>query len=224
LKELNSNPKLVLVGGQVSLIDAHDNLVGKATYPTKSKNIAKYLEFSNCFAHPAVMFRKSNVLKVGGYRNDFPLAEDYELWVRLSKLWLLGNIPNTVIKYRIHNSQVSTEKFIVQLCSTIEIIAKEFNLLTPILSQALVKVQGNSNSEVVKSILKIPDIKRNRKFFSSIALMILIRGSIYTGNSRLENIRLFTLALFNSFAQTSFQLNLIMQKKYLILKANFNSN
>lgn len=50
--------------------------------PEKHNSIAKFAKSRNPVNHPAVMFRKSAVLAVGGYQH-FPFFEDYFLWVRL---------------------------------------------------------------------------------------------------------------------------------------------
>ena len=39
----------------------------------------------NPFGHPSVMFRKSKVLEAGNYR-PYYLCEDYDMWIRMSKI------------------------------------------------------------------------------------------------------------------------------------------
>jgi glycosyltransferase involved in cell wall biosynthesis len=192
---LRNNPNIVLVGGQVVLIDAQSKPVGIANYPTKVHAIKRRLGYGNCFAHPAVMFRKTTILGIGGYRNIFPFAEDYDLWVRLGETRSLSNLPTFVIDYRIHSSQVSTSKFIIQLCSTIQIMALKANLLDSNLISQLNSISENSNSNVTKSILGISYFKNHRKFRANVALMIARRGSLYTQNTFLENISLLLVAL-----------------------------
>lgn len=54
----------------------------RRTVPQTDAQIRAMLPYRNPFNHPAVVLRKSAALAVGGYR-DFPLAEDYDLWLRL---------------------------------------------------------------------------------------------------------------------------------------------
>lgn len=76
--------------------------------------------------HPTVMFRKSEILKVGGYGNYPGLPEDYELWIRLIKTnHQLRNINKVLVSYRIKPTQTSatnTEKrleFLQRIQSTL---------------------------------------------------------------------------------------------------------
>ena len=50
--------------------------------PETHEQIAVFAQNRNPFNHPCVMYRKSAVENVGGYR-DFYLLEDYDLWVRM---------------------------------------------------------------------------------------------------------------------------------------------
>jgi glycosyltransferase involved in cell wall biosynthesis len=59
-------------------------------------------------AHPTVMIKKESLLRAGElYIQDMVPAEDYDLWVRMSATCRFSNIPRPLLKYRVHNSQVS---------------------------------------------------------------------------------------------------------------------
>jgi glycosyltransferase involved in cell wall biosynthesis len=68
--------------------------------PTSPDEVRQALKQYNCLYHPAVMFRRSAVEAAGGYRADFVNAEDYELWLRLSRRQALCNIPEPLLRYR----------------------------------------------------------------------------------------------------------------------------
>jgi hypothetical protein len=53
------------------------------------------------------MFRKDSVIQVGGYRNFYEGAEDYDLWSRLIGVGTMKNSSNVLTKYRIHSGQVT---------------------------------------------------------------------------------------------------------------------
>jgi len=58
-------------------------------------------------AHPTVMFRAAVVRRHGlWYSHDFPHAEDYELWRRAAGVTCFANIPEVLLKYRIHPGQI----------------------------------------------------------------------------------------------------------------------
>jgi hypothetical protein len=53
------------------------------------------------------MMRAEAVAAVGGYNKDFPPAEDLELWLRLAEVGKLANLPQVLVRYRLHQSALS---------------------------------------------------------------------------------------------------------------------
>lgn len=61
-------------------------------------------------AHPSVIFSKNAVFGVGGYNeNDFP-AEDYSLWLRLSKSNMVISVPEVLLSYRLSAGSISANQ------------------------------------------------------------------------------------------------------------------
>lgn len=52
--------------------------------------------------HPGAMFRRAAFLDVGGYREQFAVAQDIDLWLRLGERGRLANVPEILLKYRHH--------------------------------------------------------------------------------------------------------------------------
>lgn len=73
------------------------------------------LLFTNVIAHPSVMIRKKfleeNKLQ---YNEEYIYSQDFELWTRCCKKCNIYIIPKFGLKYRIHNKQISTEKYKIQ--------------------------------------------------------------------------------------------------------------
>jgi glycosyltransferase involved in cell wall biosynthesis len=109
---LSLNPNVAAVGGQVEFIDELGNLIPylSHSYPIGRQNVEAGLKSECCLSHPTVMFRKSSILTIGGYSPNFLAAEDYDLWLRLIEIFHIDNLPNTVIRYRIHALQSSAAK------------------------------------------------------------------------------------------------------------------
>lgn len=107
LNFMQKNPEFVLVGSQIKIINEKGHLRTISKYPESDLQIRKLLKFKCVFAHPSIMYRKSSVLKVGGYRTFFTYAEDYDLWIRISEVGKIANLPNALTNYREHNNQVS---------------------------------------------------------------------------------------------------------------------
>lgn len=79
------------------------------TYPSDHDTIQCELLFDSPLAHPSVIYRRS-VLETHRIHYDerYKHAEDYELWCRLTQLTLLANIPQILMLYRMHGSQLGT--------------------------------------------------------------------------------------------------------------------
>lgn len=77
-----------------------NNIVSVRKLPEVSNDIYSFSKKRNPINHPTVMFKKSAVLAVGGYQ-DFPLFEDYYLWIRmLVKGYNFYNIPQSLLYFR----------------------------------------------------------------------------------------------------------------------------
>ena len=181
LKYLGANSDVAAVGGQLSLIDSNNRVIGRASYPTSKNRIKKRITRINCLAHPAVMFRKRCIYSVGGYQNDFPMAEDYFLWVRLSKTWSLANLSECVLQYRIHQSQITSKNFMLQLCSTVRIIALSYPVNQNNIRLELDQFLEKTRSRSVMEILSLNSIRPHSHFKASIAILILRRDGLKSG-------------------------------------------
>ena len=53
------------------------------------------------------MYRRKSVIEAGCYRRIFEGAEDYDLWLRLSRIGKLYNLNEPLTKYRITSDQYS---------------------------------------------------------------------------------------------------------------------
>ncbi len=74
-----------IVGGDISeFIGTIDNVVACRNVPTTDADIKQYMKKRCPFNQMTVMFKKSTVLKVGGYV-DWYCNEDYYLWLRMAQ-------------------------------------------------------------------------------------------------------------------------------------------
>ncbi len=98
---MQTHPELLALGSAIQYMDADGNLGRTAVMPRK-KDIPVAILWGCPIAHPTAMFRRDASLKAGGYRALFPFWEDYDLWLRLSRLGPLDNIPQVLVRYRMH--------------------------------------------------------------------------------------------------------------------------
>lgn len=107
---LTDNPNVGLLGSWVSLIDENGVYQGcNWQYETESDVLSILLLFKNRFVQSTVMVRRE-ILTVEMYREEYPLAEDYDLWVRISKCTKIANFPENLVRYRLHGNSISRER------------------------------------------------------------------------------------------------------------------
>jgi hypothetical protein len=95
----------VAVGGSLRLINENGNTIGFKTYFLFNRTIVKKIYDQSPLAHPGVMYLADATREVGGYKLGVP--EDWDLWVRMSKIGKLHNLNCVVISYRQHAAQLS---------------------------------------------------------------------------------------------------------------------
>jgi hypothetical protein len=57
----------------------------------------------NIMCHGSVMLRRGAVLEVGGYDEGCARAQDYDLWLRLSRRFDLANLPEVLYRYHVRD-------------------------------------------------------------------------------------------------------------------------
>ena len=83
LKVFEEYPDVSVVGGLINeFIHTIDNVVGSRIVPKNDADVKAYLRSRCPMNLVTVMFKKSDVMKVGGYQ-DWYCEEDYYLWIRL---------------------------------------------------------------------------------------------------------------------------------------------
>lgn len=112
LAYMRANPDVVLVGGKAQLIDAHGLRTGLPSNSSRyaCTNLAIFPPQVLTAVHPLIMMRTEAIRKLGGYRSDFPHAEDHDLFMRMSRIGRVKHIPDVVLLYRIHGGNVSVQK------------------------------------------------------------------------------------------------------------------
>ena len=106
---LDRNPGVKCIGTQIFKISESNSYLGRSLYPTRPAFLRRTLRIRNCIAHPSVMFRRDEILKIGGYRSLFDGAEDYDLWIRLNRVGDIANLDEYLTSYRIWNGQNESE-------------------------------------------------------------------------------------------------------------------
>lgn len=116
---LDNHPGVAVVGSAVTLIDQEGNAIRDVAYPLAPLEVFEFLIKLGCaLAHPAVMMRRAAVVGIGGYRDAYQHAEDYDLWLRVSETMALANLPDRLLYYRQHPDKSSLRHAARQMLAT----------------------------------------------------------------------------------------------------------
>jgi glycosyltransferase involved in cell wall biosynthesis len=123
LAQFESDPKLVAVGSQCNYINAAGARTGRSNYPIGALNQVPEFNFKCLIAHPSTMYIRSSALDIGGYRSIFTwngvdIAEDFDFWLRISKLGIISVSEELLTEYRQHADQLSSRHLAGQLVGT----------------------------------------------------------------------------------------------------------
>ena len=122
---MNHHPEVVLLGTRVQVIDGIGRLLGpEADLPIGHPDIvARFTQprKMNPLVHPSVMFRREAALRCGGYRDDFPVAEDSDLWRRMARIGRLHILAEPLLLLRKHGGNVTRTKALQSLESMLRI-------------------------------------------------------------------------------------------------------
>jgi glycosyltransferase involved in cell wall biosynthesis len=113
LEYLERHPHVGLLGTWIQDLGPNGEPGPVWPLPTTPALIAWFLMFGNCIAHPSVMGRRELIQKLG-YRTEATHVEDYDLWIRLSAVSGLANLPEVLVKCRVLNQSVSGRNLAIQ--------------------------------------------------------------------------------------------------------------
>lgn len=99
---LEAHPDVSIVGGQITeFINQPAYVLGRREVPLSHEDILAYMSRRCPMNHVSVMFRKTDVQRVGGYL-DWPWNEDYYLWVRMAAEGCkFANLPDVLVNVRV---------------------------------------------------------------------------------------------------------------------------
>ncbi len=110
-----AHPDVGLLGTSYEVISDSGQILEEVVLPTTHEALCERMEDGNIFCHGSVMFTASAVAKVGGYNPGFRVTQDYDLWLRLSEVSRIANLPALLYRFRFDGNSVSRTKRRLQL-------------------------------------------------------------------------------------------------------------
>ena len=112
IKFLEEHPEIGLVGAYPEIIDENGKKLGIWLFEPEPQKLKIELFFHSPFLSSSVVIRRSS-LPSGFYDPAFPVAEDFDLYSKISEHYDVVNVPRFLVKYRINSNGLSksnTEK------------------------------------------------------------------------------------------------------------------
>ncbi|NQT20569.1 MAG: glycosyltransferase [Planctomycetes bacterium] len=109
---LSAHPSCIAVGSRALMIDIDGAPICEICEEAKHEGIdaIRLARQSGALLHAAAMIRRETLKAVGGYREEFLHAEDYDLFLRLAEVGRLANLPEVLFKYRQHLASICYTK------------------------------------------------------------------------------------------------------------------
>lgn len=120
---MENNPKIGLLGSNVTEIDKNGNKLRVAKFPLKDNEIKRKMLKGSSISHPTVFVRRE-IFVENPYEEIYPSPEDYELWVRLLDKINFENLPEALIMKRIHSDQITQKKYRSMMYQKMMILTK----------------------------------------------------------------------------------------------------
>lgn len=100
---LRAHPECLALGCALVNIDEDGDVLCEERLPLDHDEIDRRLLLGLAgLSHPAAIIRRAALIELGGYRPRFYGVEDKDLWLRLAERGKLANLPDVLMKYRVH--------------------------------------------------------------------------------------------------------------------------
>jgi glycosyltransferase involved in cell wall biosynthesis len=107
---LDAHPDVGLLGSAAREVDPSGRDIRTVRPPTDDAALRRALIRSNPFVHSSMMMRRAAVDLVKGYDPSFPVAQDYDLWMRVSRVTRMANLAEPLVVRRILPGRVTATR------------------------------------------------------------------------------------------------------------------
>ena len=111
IKVFKKNKSIDVCGTNAFIKFKNEVFIKRLILPELHLDIKKLFFFFNAIAHPTVMFRKKEILKIKAYNNQFNYSEDLDLWLRsLKARFIFYNLQMELTLINQKNSKIRVAK------------------------------------------------------------------------------------------------------------------
>jgi hypothetical protein len=119
---LQVHSDVVLLGTGCHEISPAGQVVRTIRPPADDRAIRRALIRANPFIHSSVVFRRGALDAAGRYDERFAVAQDYDLWLRMSRVTRMANLPEPFVLRRLAPGRLSSARDTTRLRD--EVVAK----------------------------------------------------------------------------------------------------
>lgn len=123
IQAFHENADLVVCGTFAAFISQGGAFERNYATPFLAPDLSRRLFLGSSLVHGSVMIRKEELVGAGAYREEAWPAEDYDLWLRLTK-YKIEVVPEVLYEYRLNNDGISATNSDAQVKSS-ELSKKE---------------------------------------------------------------------------------------------------
>jgi hypothetical protein len=120
MEVMRGDATLGLLGSYAKEIDEHGRVLAVRKPPLSHEALVEALGQGNPFIHSTILVRTDLVRVCGGFRAALAVAEDYDLWLRIAERTRVANLPETLVRYRVHTQGMS-ERHAVRMAFSVRI-------------------------------------------------------------------------------------------------------
>ena len=107
---LEAHPEVGLLGTACREVSPSGETVRMIRPPLDDAALRRALIRRNPFVHSSVMLRRRAVAAAGGYDERLPVAQDYDLWLRLGRLTRLATLPEALVTRRLLPGRITAAR------------------------------------------------------------------------------------------------------------------
>ncbi|MEO0707705.1 MAG: glycosyltransferase family 2 protein [Cyanobacteria bacterium J06649_5] len=136
VRMLDKNPHVGLVYTWTALADAQGRATGRLLDSPAEGDVWKALILKNILACGSTpMVRRECFDTVGFFSPDLPLAQDWDMWIRVAAMYEFALIKQPLVRYRKHPGNTSAKWSLMQKCSCL-VLDRAFNAVPRNVSKA----------------------------------------------------------------------------------------
>ncbi len=112
---LKKYPNVDILGTNIIYLFEKDKSQKLCKYPSLDNLIKLHLPYTCCIAHPTLIYKKKTIISSGGYNEEYKIASDWDLYLRIRKNVTFHNLQEGLLYYRIHDKNYSGNSNLLEL-------------------------------------------------------------------------------------------------------------